>query len=225
MSVEGQGAMLDLFADRQFSPLACEQLGEQAWLLRGRGRSVDAQVLAVVEALLEQAPLRHMLTPGGRRMAVATSSCGHLGWVSSAAGYRYAAQDPQSGRDWPAMPSLLADLAHEAAEEAGFGGFEPDTCLINRYVPGVRLSLHQDRDEQDLSAPIVSLSLGLPAVFLLGGATRSAPTEAVLLQHADVLVWGGVDRLRFHGVRPLKAGWHPLLGERRINLTFRRARR
>jgi len=224
MSFDGRGATPDLFADPHFSPVGSERLGEQAWLLRGWAREFAAELYASVQALLAQAPLRQMLTPGGQRMAVATSSCGALGWTSSAAGYRYLPRDPDSGRPWPAMPALLAELAARAAQEAGFAGFAPDTCLINRYLPGVRLSLHQDRDEQDLTQPIVSLSLGLPAVFLLGGATRAERQRPVLLEHGDALVWGGVDRLRFHGVRPLKAGWHPLLGEQRINLTFRKAR-
>ncbi|PTU75215.1 DNA oxidative demethylase AlkB [Pseudomonas mangrovi] len=223
MSSDGRGATPDLFADPQFAPVGRERLGEQAWVLRGWAREHDAEVFAAVQAVLADAPLRHMYTPGGQRMAVATSSCGGLGWTSSAAGYRYLSRDPQSGRAWPAMPPVLAELAERAALEAGFADFAPDTCLINRYLPGVRLSLHQDRDEQDLAQPIVSLSLGLPAVFLFGGATRAERQQPVLLQHADVLVWGGVDRLRFHGVRPLKPGWHPLLGEQRINLTFRKA--
>jgi alkylated DNA repair protein (DNA oxidative demethylase) len=162
-----------------------------------------------------------MQTPGGYTMSVATASCGALGWVSDAHGYRYAACDPLSGRPWPAMPECFLELAGRAAAEAGFADFQPEACLINQYEPGAKLSLHQDRDEKDLSAPIVSLSLGLPAVFLFGGAERSQRPQRLRLVHGDVVVWGGPARLAFHGVAPLADGDHPLLGQRRINLTFR----
>jgi alkylated DNA repair protein (DNA oxidative demethylase) len=164
-----------------------------------------------------------MVTPSGHRMSVAMTNCGALGWVSDRTGYRYVAQDPETGQPWPPMPDRFLGLAQNAAAQSGFAGFLPDACLINRYEPDARLSLHQDRDERDLTAPIVSVSLGLPAVFLWGGLKRKDPTRRIPLVHGDVLVWGGPDRLRYHGVLPLKAGQHALLGEQRINLTFRKA--
>jgi DNA oxidative demethylase len=157
-------------------------------------------------------------------MSVAMTNCGCYGWVSDASGYRYDAIDPESGKPWPAMPAPFRKLAEDAAAEAGFPGFAPDACLINRYQPGARLSLHQDRDERHLGAPIVSVSLGLPATFLFGGLKRSDPTRRYRLEHGDVVVWGGPARLAFHGVAPLAEGEHGLLGRQRINLTFRRAR-
>ncbi|AXE28609.1 DNA oxidative demethylase AlkB [Chromobacterium phragmitis] len=201
-----------------------ERLSAGAALLHGRACANDVRLLAEVEAVLEQAPLRGMETPGGQSMSVATSSCGDWGWVSDRRGYRYAAADPVSGHPWPAMPDALRDLARGAAAEAGFAGFDPDACLINCYLPGARMGLHQDKDERDFSAPIVSVSLGLPAAFLLGGLRRADKTFRILLRHGDVLVWGGPDRMRYHGVRPVQPGSHPLLGARRINLTFRKAR-
>jgi DNA oxidative demethylase len=173
--------------------------------------------------VLERAPLRHMVTPGGFRMSVAMSNCGALGWVSEPTGYRYDAVDPDSGRHWPAMPASFLRLARLAAAEAGFSGFEPDACLVNRYEPGARLTLHQDRNERDFSQPIVSVSLGLPAVFLFGGPKRSDRLVRMPLMHGDVVVWGGPARLRYHGVLGLRRGQHALTGDYRINLTFRRA--
>ena len=121
------------------------------------------------------------------------------------------------------MPACLMELAQRAAAQAGYAGFVPDACLINQYAPGAKLSLHQDKDEQDLRAPIVSLSLGLPAVFLFGTPQRKERTQRYRLVHGDVVVWGGPSRLAYHGVLPLADGEHGLLGRRRINLTFRRA--
>ncbi len=198
-------------------------LGPGAVLLRGFARPVAAALHAQVAAIARQAPWRHMATPGGRRMSVATTNCGALGWVSDARGYRYVAVDPESGQPWPALPAVLSTLAGEAAAAAGFAGFVPDACLINRYAPGTRLSLHQDRDERDLRAPIVSVSLGLPATFLWGGLARGDRALRVPLRHADVVVWGGEDRLRFHGVLPVPQGHHAEWGAARVNLTFRRA--
>ncbi|MCD4499905.1 DNA oxidative demethylase AlkB [Chromobacterium vaccinii] len=201
-----------------------ERLSAGAALLHGWARAGDARLLEAVEAVLRQSPPHGMVTPGGQAMSVATSSCGDWGWVSDRRGYRYSAVDPDSGQPWPAMPDPLRELARGAAAEAGFAGFDPDACLINCYLPGARMGLHQDKDERDFSAPIVSVSLGLPAVFLLGGLRRSDKTARILLGHGDVLVWGGPDRMRFHGVQPIKPDVHPLLGGRRINLTFRKAR-
>ena len=214
---------LDLFADLDPVPQPDEQIGPNAWVLRGFALPRVPELLPALDAILAQAPFRHMVTPGGFTMSVALTNCGTLGWISDRRGYRYGAQDPVSGRGWPAMPEAFRALATEAAARAGFPGFVPDACLINRYAPGTRLSLHQDRDERDFGAPIVSVSLGIPAVFQFGGLQRSDRTARVPLQHGDVVAWGGVDRLRFHGVLPLKDATHPLLGAQRINFTFRRA--
>lgn len=197
-------------------------LAEGAALLGGFTRAVEVPLLAALGQVTAAAPFRHMVTPGGHRMSVAMTNCGAAGWVSDRSGYRYDPVDPESGLRWPRMPDALAGLA-QAAAEAGFGGFAPDACLVNRYDPGARLSLHQDRDERDFSAPIVSVSLGLPAVFLFGGPSRSDPAQRVPLAHGDVVVWGGPARLAFHGVMPLKDGEHPKLGRQRLNLTFRKA--
>jgi alkylated DNA repair protein (DNA oxidative demethylase) len=200
-----------------------EPLEPGAVVLRGFARSRAAELLAGVEAVSAQAPLRHMVTPGGFRMSVAMTNCGELGWITDLAGYRYGPHDPESGKPWPAMPAAFARLAREAAADAGFEGFAPDACLINRYAPGAKLSLHQDRDERDRRQPIVSVSLGIPAVFLWGGAKRADKTLRVPLQHGDVVVWGGPARLHHHGVMTLKEAAHPSTGAMRINLTFRRA--
>jgi DNA oxidative demethylase len=207
------------------------QLGPQSWLLRGFLRDPIEGILTELTAIIDLAPFRRMITPGGREMSVALTNCGRLGWTSDRRGYRYTRHDPLSGEPWPPMPPSFAGLAANCAAEAGFGSFEPDACLINRYEPGARLSLHQDRDERDFDAPIVSVSLGVGAVFLFGGSSRTERPERVLLEHGDVVIWGGVDRLRFHGVLPLKAApdalfqgeRHPLLQGHRINLTFRKA--
>jgi alkylated DNA repair protein (DNA oxidative demethylase) len=194
-----------------------------AMLLGGFARSFEMPLLAALQRVVDVAPFRHMITPGGHRMSVAMSNCGMVGWVSDSTGYRYDTCDPDTGELWPPMPDPFRDLAARAAERAGYDGFAPDACLINRYEPGARLSLHQDKDERDFDAPIVSVSLGLPAVFLFGGMHRTDPTRRVSLRHGDVVVWGGPSRLRYHGVLPLDEGQHPLLGRYRINLTFRKA--
>jgi alkylated DNA repair protein (DNA oxidative demethylase) len=198
-------------------------LAPGAMLLGGFARAVEASLVAALREVESLAPFRHMLTPGGRRMSVAMTNCGAVGWVSDLRGYRYDAIDPESGRAWPPMPAVFVDLAVRAAAGAGYDAFAPDACLINRYEPGARLSLHQDKDERDFEAPIVSVSLGLPAVFLFGGFRRGDPTHRVPLSHGDVVVWGGESRLRYHGVQPLADGHHPLTGPFRINLTFRKA--
>lgn len=213
----------DLPEDSAATPII-EPLADGAVVLRGAARANAEVLLADVQAILALAPWRHMVTPGGLKMSVAMTNCGACGWVSDARGYRYDAVDPLSGQAWPEMPASFRELAAEAAAQAGFAGFAPDACLINRYVPGTRLSLHQDRDERDFSAPIVSVSLGLPAVFLFGGMRRADKPQRVRLAHGDVVVWGGPSRLAFHGVAPLADGDHPLLGPLRINLTFRKAR-
>ncbi len=216
---------LDLFNDLPPPPEAVQvQLAPGAVLLRDFAQGLGTELLQAIEAVVIQSPLRHMQTPGGYTMSVATTSCGPLGWVSDPQGYRYAATDPRSGQPWPAMPACFMDLAQRAAAQAGYDNFAPDSCLINQYVPGAKLSLHQDKDEKDLTAPIVSLSLGLPAVFLFGGTQRSDKPQRYRLLHGDVVVWGGPSRLAYHGVSPLADGEQALLGRRRINLTFRRVR-
>jgi len=198
-------------------------LAEGAVLLRGFAAEQVPALLEVLGGLLAAAPFRHMLTPGGHRMSVAMSNCGQLGWVTGRSGYRYDARDPETGRPWPEMPSLFSALAAGAAARAGYPGFAPDCCLINRYHPGARMALHQDRDERDFSQPIVSVSLGLPAIFLFGGLARDVRPHRIRLEHGDVVVWGGPARLAFHGVAPLATGIHPLTAGARINLTFRKA--
>ncbi len=192
-------------------------------VLRGFARPAQGELLADARAVIATAPLRHLITPGGLRMSVAMTNCGALGWVSDRRGYRYDRVDPERSAPWPLMPASFLRLAAQAALRAGFEGFVPDACLINRYLPGAKLSLHQDRDERDLGAPIVSVSLGLPATFLFGGLNRADKAQRVRVRHGDVVVWGGPSRLRFHGVLPLADGEHGLLGAQRINLTFRRA--
>jgi alkylated DNA repair protein (DNA oxidative demethylase) len=200
-----------------------EELTSGAWLLRGFALDSVKSLLAEIEQVRVSAPLRHQVTPGGFRMSVAMTNCGPWGWVSDRTGYRYESRDPLSGQPWPSMPAAFSALARSAAHVAGFPHFNPDACLINCYQPGARLTLHQDKDECDFSEPIVSVSLGLPAVFLFGGNTRPEPRRRIPLEHGDVLVWGGRARLRHHGVLPLKDGYHPILGSQRVNLTFRRA--
>ncbi|MBB2156680.1 DNA oxidative demethylase AlkB [Gluconacetobacter diazotrophicus] len=198
-------------------------LGPGAMVLAGFARAIAPDLIAMVDMVARTAPFRRMSTPGGRMMSVAMTNCGTAGWVSDTKGYRYDPMDPLSGHPWPALPALFADLAARAASRAGFSEFHPDACLINRYEPGTRLTLHQDRDEHDFSQPIVSVSLGLPAIFLWGGPARSDRVRRVPLEHGDVVVWGGPARLVHHGIHPLTEGMHPLTGRARLNLTFRRA--
>jgi DNA oxidative demethylase len=213
--------MSDLFDTRQ-SP-SHEPLADGAVILRGKALARENDLITALAAVTSHAPYRHMTTPGGYVMSVAMTNCGAAGWVTDRSGYRYDSIDPQSGRPWPALPDCFRELADTAAADAGYPGFVPDACLINRYEPGARLSLHQDKNERDFSQPIVSVSLGLPATFQFGGLTRNAPVRRVGLRHGDVVVWGGVSRLCYHGVTELKDGAHPALGRMRVNLTFRRA--
>ncbi|MCC8983260.1 DNA oxidative demethylase AlkB [Bradyrhizobium acaciae] len=201
-----------------------ETIADGAVLLRGFVRPFEAELIPALRVIVKQAPFRHLITPGGHRMSVAMTNCGSVGWVSDPDGYRYDPIDPDSGQPWPVMPEVLRRLATDAADEAGFSGFAPEACLINRYVPGAKLSLHQDKDELDYGAPIVSISLGLPAVFLFGGLKRNDTPRRYRLEHGDVAVWGGPSRLFYHGVAPLADGEHSLLGRQRINLTFRKVR-
>jgi len=192
-------------------------------VLRGFALPEATAILAARRDITTQAPFRHMVTPGGFRMSVAMTNCGAYGWVTDRTGYRYDALDPETGKPWPRMPDVFLTLAQDAVANAGFAGFTLDACLINRYEPGARLSLHQDRNERDFGAPIVSVSLGLPAVFLFGEPHRTDTPRRVPLAHGDVVVWGGPARLWYHGIMPLKEGYHPLVGGHRINLTFRKA--
>ena len=201
-----------------------EVMAEGAVLLRGFAKAGEAELVAELRDVVAEAPFRQMVTPGGFRMSVAMTNCGNSGWITDLTGYRYGADDPETGKPWPPMPASFLDLARRAADRAGFVSFAPDVCLINRYVPGARLSLHRDKDELDFNAPIVSVSLGLPAIFLFGGAKRSDKTRRFRLEHGDIAVWGGPARLFYHGVAPLAEGEHPLLGRQRINLTFRKVR-
>jgi DNA oxidative demethylase len=205
------------------SEVSQERIDDGIMLLRCFALDNESTLLADVQKIVSQAPLRHMITPGGHAMSVAMSNCGPLGWVADRSGYRYDAIDPVSKKAWPAMPVSFQQLANRAAQTAGFTNFTPDACLINQYQVGARMGLHQDKDEADFTQPIVSVSLGLPATFLFGGMKRNDKTQRIQLQHGDVIVWGGPARLRYHGVLSLKKGVHHLLGEHRFNLTFRRA--
>jgi alkylated DNA repair protein (DNA oxidative demethylase) len=200
-----------------------ERIADGAMLLRGFARPFERDLIAALRDIAAQAPFRHMVTPGGHQMSVAMTNCGNAGWITDRSGYRYDAIDPESGKPWPAMPSAFRELAGQAAAEAGFDGFSPDACLINRYQAGARMSLHQDKDERDFENPIVSVSLGLPAIFLFGGLKRADKPRRYRLEHGDIVVWGGPSRLFFHGVAPLANGEHMVLGRQRINLTFRKA--
>jgi len=213
----------DLFDAQPDFSLQQVRLDNGAFLLRGFAENMDAELMSTLENVIAQAPLRHMITPGGFRMSVAMSNCGQVGWISDRNGYRYDAIDPDTGRPWPDLPEILIDMASRAATRAGYEDFLPDACLINCYEPGAQLSLHQDMDERDKSAPIVSVSLGLSAVFLFGGSSRTIRPKRYQLLHGDVAVWGGPSRFNFHGIAPLLDGYHPVLGRKRINLTFRKA--
>ncbi|EYR82234.1 DNA oxidative demethylase AlkB [Shinella sp. 838] len=215
--------MHDLF-DALVPPMpAAEAMAEGAMLLRGTALAYETDLLAALGDITAQSPFRHMVTPGGFTMSVAMTNCGAAGWVTDRTGYRYDRNDPQTGRPWPGMPECFLALSVEAATAAGYPGFRPDACLINRYEPGARLSLHQDRNERDFANPIVSVSLGLPATFQFGGLKRTDPVKKFALRHGDVAIWGGPSRLFHHGVPELKDGMHETVGRMRINLTFRSA--
>jgi alkylated DNA repair protein (DNA oxidative demethylase) len=213
--------MSSLFDDVP-SPPSREPLEDGAVLLRGFASDAAPQLLEDVSRIAAAAPFRHLMTPGGRIMSVGMTNCGRVGWVSDRKGYRYDPNDPDTGSPWPAIPESFRDLALRAASEGGFDAYDPDACLINRYVPGAKLSLHQDRDEKDAWAPIVSVSIGIPAVFIWGGKHRGDPTRRMRLENGDVVVWGGPARFAYHGIAPLKEAEHPLTGAIRINLTFRK---
>lgn len=212
--------MLDLFAgDEPWE----EPLAEGATILRRFAREEAAALMMEIHSLAQQAPFRHMVTPGGHIMSVAMTNCGSVGWSTNQHGYLYSPRDAQTGQPWPQIPTAFRVLSDRASLAAGYHNFEPDACLINRYAPGTKLSLHQDKDEPNLGQPIVSVSLGLPAVFQFGGLQRSDTLKRVMLEHGDVVVWGGASRLFYHGILPLKPGFHPLTDTFRYNLTFRKA--
>jgi len=208
---------MNLFGERKI------KIAEDAWHLPSFVLMHDKELSEAIRQITTTSPLRNMVTRNGYSMSVAMTNCGEAGWVTDKSGYRYQQTDPASGTSWPSMPDLFRELARTAANEAGFFAFRPDACLINQYRPEAKMSLHQDKDEKDFGAPIVSFSLGLPAKFMFGGLKRTDPIKRLPLAHGDVVVWGGAARLNFHGVAPVKPGEHPLFGNRRINLTFRKA--
>ena len=211
---------MDLFENMVSQALP---IADGAILLRGFALPNETQLLADLNLVLSQSPLRHMVTPGGFSMSVAMTNCGDLGWVTDKKGYRYDALDPSTGAPWQAMPASFLQLANNAAAIAGYANFVPDACLINQYKVGARMSLHQDKDEHDFSQPIVSVSLGCAATFLFGGLKRSDKPLKILLNHGDIIVWGGKSRLNYHGVMPLRSSNHAAFGACRFNLTFRKA--
>ena len=212
----------DLFGDTaSHLPGTRQSLGSDAAILRGFALNHAEVLLTEIANVTQTAPFRHLETRSGQ-MSVAMSNCGVTGWVSDRSGYRYDPVDPLRGAAWPAMPAVFQLVACQAAAAMGFPDFQPDACLINRYVPGTKLSLHQDRDEHDAVAPIVSVSLGIPAVFLWGGASRTTRPQRIALFHGDVVVWGGPSRMTFHGVDTVPVAAHPLTGQVRYNLTFRK---
>ncbi|HYK24650.1 MAG TPA: DNA oxidative demethylase AlkB [Steroidobacteraceae bacterium] len=212
---------LDLVDLAEAERAGTERLAAGALVLRRFASDHEADLVREIRGVASTAPFRRMLTPGGHQMSVAMTNCGNVGWVTDLRGYRYDSVDPDSQRPWPPMPEAIRALAVEAAQAGGYRGFEPDACLVNRYEPGTRLSLHQDRNERNLNAPVVSISLGLPAIFLFGGSERAQRPQRVRLVSGDVVVWGGPSRLAFHGVAPLEDGVHPATGACRINLTIR----
>lgn len=214
--------MDDLFESDATRP-ECLEIGNGALMMRGKALSIEGEVSSALDTIAAVSPFRRMTTPGGFVMSVAMTNCGEAGWVTDHSGYRYARNDPQTGKPWPDMPPALRELAIDAAQEAGYASFAPDACLINIYTPGARLSLHQDKNERDFTQPIVSLSFGLPATFQFGGLRRDARVQKFALGHGDAVVWGGASRLCFHGILALEDGDHPLIGRRRINFTFRKA--
>jgi alkylated DNA repair protein (DNA oxidative demethylase) len=215
---------LDMFEQDGVNAGQSELYGQDVHLLRGFALPyIDDIIMALTLQIKPQSPLRCMTTPGGYSMSVAMTNCGQRGWVTSRSGYCYAVLDPLTQKHWPDMPAIFMTLAQAASYRAGFDDFIPDSCLINEYQAGSKMSLHQDKDEADLSAPIVSVSLGISAIFLLGGLVRQEKAVRIALHHGDVMVWGRADRLRFHGILPLKSALHSVTKDCRINLTFRKA--
>lgn len=214
---------MNLFESVSQAEASKEMLCPGAVMLRRFAQKYETELFAGLKEVTAKAPFRHMVTPGGFRMSVAMTNCGAFGWITDETGYRYDRVDPETNATWPEMPDCFLKLASSAATEVGFDEFLPDACLINRYEPRSKLSLHQDKNERDFEQPIVSVSLGVSATFLFGGSRRNDETERIPVEHGDVIVWGGPARLRYHGVLALKEGFHPLAGGRRFNLTFRKA--
>jgi DNA oxidative demethylase len=213
----------DLFSSLDPGQKERLELAPQAVLLRGAVSPEASELFEAIEKAASISPFRHMAVRGGFRMSVAMTNCGRLGWTSDEKGYRYSGIDPETREPWPAMPPLFGEVAKCCASLAGFENFEPDACLINRYKADARMTLHQDKNEVDMSQPIVSVSLGLPATFLFGGMTRKERPRRIRIESGDVVVWGGAARLTYHGVATLAEGNHPLTGPFRYNLTFRKA--
>ncbi|MDI1360702.1 DNA oxidative demethylase AlkB [Methylotenera sp.] len=211
---------MDLFENMQPNKL---EIIKDAYLLKSYALTNEKALLSDLEQAVSQAPLRHMMTKMGFAMSAAMTNCGVLGWVSDHQGYRYDMKDPATNKPWPVMPASFQQLATLAAAEAGFNDFQPDACLINQYQVGASMGLHQDKNELDFNQPIVSVSLGIPAVFQFGGLNRMDKTHKIPLMHGDIVVWGGQSRIHFHGIAPLKMNTHPILGAYRYNLTFRKA--
>lgn len=217
-------SQLDLPFDDVPRPGGTEVLADGAVVLRGFACDVAGELLDGVERVAAVAPFRHMSTPGGGRMSAAMTNCGPLGWTTDRSGYRYTRDDPETGAPWPPMPERFLTLAAEAAAAAGYVDFVPDACLVNRYEPGAKMGLHRDKDELDFDAPIVSVSLGIPATFQWGGTARSDKPRRVPLAHGDVVVFGGASRLVYHGVLTVPEATHARAGRFRFNLTLRRYR-
>ncbi len=200
-----------------------EVIDNDAIILKGFVRAKANQLVKDAELISQQSPFRTMTTPGGGKMSVAITNCGHCGWLSDEHGYRYQQIDPVTHRSWPEMPQSFLKICAAATKAASFAEFMPDACLLNKYQADAKMGLHNDNDEHDLTAPIVSVSLGLDAVFLFGGKTRQSPTRKYLLSHGDVVVFGGQSRLNFHGISLIKPTYiSDDLTDHRLNLTFRK---
>ena len=212
---------LDLFDLSNNGESWIETITDDAVVLRQYLVNRSDELAEAIKTIEAKAPFRHMKTAGGFTMSAAITGCGDYGWISDRQGYRYSKVDPVTAQPWPEMPEVLKTIGKECARKAGYSDYNPDACLINRYSPGAKMSLHQDKDERDFTAPIVSISLGVPATFLFGGQQRADKTIKVPVMHGDVVVWGGTSRLFFHGVSTIKSAYHPFWGESRINITFR----
>ncbi len=215
--------MLDLFEELEETFVQNEQVADGASYFNNYAEPLEKDLIRFIAQAQQDSPFRQMTTPGGRRMSVTSTSCGPYGWVSDSKGYRYSQVDPANNTPWPEIPSFIIEFARETASKAGYPGFVADSCLLNQYTPGSQLSLHQDKDERDPTSPIVSISLGIPAVFQFGGLQRNSPIKRIRLTHNDVVVWGGASRFYFHGIEPVSYAFHSLLGARRINITLRKA--
>jgi DNA oxidative demethylase len=211
---------MDLFENIQPNKL---EVDKDAYYLSGYALTNEKALIIDLHEVLSQASLRQMMTKMGFYTSAAMTNCGQLGWVSDRKGYRYEALNPLTGKSWPAMPVSFFQLAQNAALEAGFSDFKPDACLINQYKVGASMGLHQDKNELDFTQPILSVSLGIPAIFKFGGLSRSDKPIKIRLTHGDIVVWGGDARLNYHGIIPLQPNNHAVLGPYRYNLTFRKA--